>query len=371
MKKIIVGMVFALAIPMVVGASTFQTGNSYSLGKGEVVGSDLYAAGGNVTVAGMVNGDTVVAGGMISVTGSTTQSILAAGGNLTLSGMVGDDIRAAGGNVTVGGTVVNDIVLAGGQLSVAPETSVGGDAVLTGGTIVIQGHIRGKAIVNGGNVTIIGTIDGPVDIQANDITISQTAVLGNGLTYRSPHQATVASGAKINGPVNYTPVVHQSRSNRVLPTLFGFIWLCIGSFIIGLVFRRHSQIVVNQAQTKFWWNLLRGFLFLIVTPIIAIILLITVIGIPFAVILGLLYIISLIVSYFLEPIIIGSFLNIWIFKRPAEEITWQTIFLGAVAVIVLSFIPVLGGLVKFVIMLVALGALYKHGSERFIHRNEM
>jgi cytoskeletal protein CcmA (bactofilin family) len=372
MKKILLGLVAVfVVVPLFVGASTFQSGNTYSLNSSEVVSSDLYAAGGSVSVDGVVRGDAIVAGGMVSITGSTTQDVMAAGGNLLITGQVGDDVRAVGGNLTVGGTIVGDIILTGGQLATLSSTVVGGDAVLTGGSVVFNGRVQGKAIISGGEISLNGRIEGPVEIYADTITISRSAVIVGGLTYSSPKEATIENGAQITGGITYKPIAARTASSYIFPTLVKFFMLFVSALVLGLALKRIALRIISHTHTGpgFWWSLLRGLIFLIVTPFAFIILCITVVGVPLGIILLLIYILSLILAWIFTAIVAGAYLNRWIFKQSDYDITWQTIFLGSLLVIILGVIPFIGPLAIFVLMLVALGALFKQGSEWVIRRN--
>jgi cytoskeletal protein CcmA (bactofilin family) len=370
MKKIWIGLIALLALtPLVVGAATFRSGDMFTLGRSETVSSDLYAAGGTVTLHGSVQGDAVLAGGMISTTGSTTQDLLVAGGNLMLAGSVGDDVRAAGGNITLSGNVGNDAIVVGGQVSIQPDVTIGGDAVLTAGTLTVDGQVNGKAILSGGDIVIRGQINGPVEIQAGSVTIAQSAVIRGNLTYKSPQQAKIESGAQILGATNYTPVARPGPSSYILPALYSFVTLFLTALLLGLVLKRLSYLTVSHARTDFWWSVLRGFIFMIVTPVVAIILFITVVGIPLGIITLMLYVVLLMLSYLLSPIIAGALLNKWIFKQPEYDVTWQTILIGTAAVIILSYIPIIGWLANFILMLMVLGSFYNNGKDWLMRRS--
>ncbi|MCC2630413.1 MAG: hypothetical protein K0S38_222 [Candidatus Paceibacter sp.] len=370
MKKLLLGLVIVIAVaPLVVGASEFQSGNSYALQRNQVVGSDLYVAGGTVSVDGAVQGDAVLAGGTITLTGSTTQSVLAAGGNLSLRGTVGDDIRAAGGNVSVGGVVTHDVVLAGGQVIVESGTTVGGDAVLAGGSVTMAGQVAGKALLTGGDIIISGTVNGPVDVQAGSLTISKTAIIRGSLTYHSPNPATIENGSQIAGPINYTPIAKPSPASHLVPAFVKFLTLFVSALLLGLVLKRLSFLVVSHARMQFWWSLLRGCILLIVTPFVVVILLVTVIGIPLGVIVLLLYIAMIMLAYLMTPIIAGALLNKWVFKQPEYDVTWQTILIGTAAVVILSYIPFIGWLANFILLLMVLGSFTRHGNDWLMHRN--
>jgi cytoskeletal protein CcmA (bactofilin family) len=369
-KALYIAVAVALIVPLVGFAATVKGGKSYSLAKGETITDDLYAAGGNVTIAGNVMGDAVVSGGMVIVTGNIQQDVLIAGGNLSVLGPVGDDVRAAGGNITISAPVAGDVLAAGGQVVIASGADVGKDAVLAGGSITIDGHVKGKVDASGGEVTINGTVDGNVSIKSGRVILGEHAVINGSLSYQSLKQATIATGAVIKGQTNYQQLQGASRGQiaraRIFGGIFKVIMLFISAWVLHLIFRRRSTKVIARPIATFWWHLLWGFISIIIIPIAAVILMVTVVGIPLGIITLIGYFLLLALSWIITPVIIGSLVYMWWEKSRASgnttmvpRVNWETILLGVLVFTIVGYIPVIGWLVNCVFMLVAFGTLVK------------
>src|SRR5689334_13432873 len=84
-------------------ASETRTGETIRVAKGETLNGNLYAAGGDVDIAGEVTGDLLIAGSHVTIPGTVGHDVATIGGELDLTGTVGGDVRIAGGQVTIGG----------------------------------------------------------------------------------------------------------------------------------------------------------------------------------------------------------------------------------------------------------------------------
>lgn len=377
--------VFALIVlPVFCHAAEIKTGEDFSLRRGQTISDDLYAGSASVVIAGDVTGDLVGGGGSILVSGVIGQDVMLAGGTIHLSGMVRDDVRIAGGTIFVEGSVDDDLFAAGGQINLVSGSLIGGNLVAAGGMIIMDSSIGGDAYLAGGQVVIKGTVRGNVQIYADKILIEKTAIIAGNLSYRSPGEAQIASGAQIKGEVDFqkagksrSPILSPSRGIGlgILAGLWGvvhvtkFITLLVFALLFMLAFGRIAENITERSVKHFWKNLGLGFLVLIMSPITAIIAFVTIIGLPFGFILMLGYIAWLIVAWVITPVIVGSIVYRLVTKRVEVVVNWKTVIIGCVTVFVLGLIPIVGWVLKFAFMLVAMGSLLKMKYEYFIaHR---
>jgi cytoskeletal protein CcmA (bactofilin family) len=139
-----------------------RSGQTVDVPAGQTVQGDLLASPGTVRVDGRVDGDLVATGGRITVAGTVTGDLLAAGGNITVagSGQVGGDARLAGGQVRMEGRVGEDLLVAAGQATVARGAQVGGDLIFAAGRMVRDGAVAGSVLGSTGNYTRAGSVGG-------------------------------------------------------------------------------------------------------------------------------------------------------------------------------------------------------------------
>ena len=355
----VLGLVF---LPLVSFAAEFRAGNQPSFSAEETVVGDLYMAGGNVTVGGSARGDLVVAGGSLLLNGPVSADLIAGGGNITILGDVGDDVRGAGGNIVIQGKVGGDVVLGGGQINLAGP-SIAGDVALGGGSIRIDSPVTGSVKIGGGDVYINAPIGGNLNIQAEKITLGPKAIIAGDFSYSSSNEATLEEGAVVRGKTTFTEFKGVDDIGKIgfiallsLGLVTKFFLALVGAFALTLIFRRFSETLVRTAAARPFFEMGRGFIFLIMAPIASVILLFTVIGVPLG-LLGLIaFVGSLLFVSIATPVVLGSMVYRFVFKGVDYEISWKTIFLGAALYALLGLIPIIGWLLKFAIILLTLGA---------------
>jgi cytoskeletal protein CcmA (bactofilin family) len=135
-------------------------GREVVIAAGETVPGDLYASAGTVRVDGRVDGDLVASGGQVTVAGTVTGDVLAAAGSTTISGEVGGDVRVATGQARVQGRVGEDLVIAAGQATVASGAQIGGDLIFGAGRVTMDGAVAGSVLGSTGNYTRGGSVGG-------------------------------------------------------------------------------------------------------------------------------------------------------------------------------------------------------------------
>lgn len=358
-----IGMSTLLFLPLVVFAAEFRVAEQPSLPAGETLSNDLYIVGGGVNVGGTVQGDLVSAGGTLILNGPVSTDLIAGGGNVTVLGDVGDDLRVAGGNITVQGYIADDLLAGGGQITIGGK-GIGGDVVIGGGAVRIEAPVAGKVMIGGGDIYINAPVGGNVHINAEKIQLGPQAVIAGDLVYKSPEVAVVDTGAVIRGETKFTksPDVEgaaKTGAATLLSLLFitKFFMSLAGAFVIAFIFRKFTATVVHEAGEETLLEIGRGLVTFIVLPVASVILLITIIGAPFGFLGFASFVALMITASLLAPILIGSVLHKWIRKPLEYQITWKTILLGVIVYSLLPLIPLVGWIVKFAVLLLALGTI--------------
>jgi hypothetical protein len=327
-----------------------MTGSEVTIPAGEPVDHDLYVFAGTVISNGTINGDLVVAGGTVDINGAVQGDVLAAGGRVSLNGTVSGDVRVAGGQVVVGSDVSEDLLVAGGQVTVGGR--IGQDLIVSAGDLTLSGTVAGSTIGSVGTYDKSGTVSGTDGIHVN------------------PRSAPVAP----SNPV--LDAVRQFIAVLIIAALA--LWLMPRAFAAG------EARVREQPLPSFGWGVvtLIGYVVVVVAVIVVAILLAIVLGaLGFGGLLGIdllggfvamsgLTLAFIVAGGFLADAIVGLALARLVATRtgsgtpatpPATGGQWADLGLlaaGTAVVVILSAIPVLGGLVKFLVASLGLGALW-------------
>jgi hypothetical protein len=348
-----VALLLLLALGISVGAATGQAlggklraGGTVTIPASETVPSDLYVAGGTIQVDGNVEGDLLVAGGTVNVNGKVTGSVMAAGGNLTVNGTTGGSIRAAGGTITVGGTAGRDVVATGGQLSLSPSSHVTGDVVFTGGQLTLDGMVGGNVLGSASTYTKNGTVNGTenVTIQQHREQRSQPwGALGGIRSLVVRYVGVLLFGLLLLWLLpRAMQAIATTVDKRPLASLgvgalgiLGILAIFIGAVILTLV------LAIPLGLLGF--GLLSGF------TVVGMIVFLS--GFVFAVVFFMVFLADAWVGYALGRLILDRVRSSW-----ARKPIWAFL-IGATIVVLLTAIPIIGGLIKFAVVLLALGGL--------------
>lgn len=356
-------ILLALAVPVFAQKENFKQGEVVTLPAGETINRDFFAFGERVEISGTVNGDVYAAGGIVIVDGKINGDLMAVGGTLTISGDISQDVRAGGGQITISGNIGKSLTLGGGTVDITDSAKIGGSLVAGAGNINIAAPVGKDARLGGGNVTLSSNVGGNIDAGVGSLRLTSKASVDGDLTYWSSEDASIDPAAIISGEVvkHFTDQVTPSPT-KALGILAGIniflgIISVISTLVLGLLLIKFlpgpTQLVVNKLRKRPWVSLGVGFLTVIVTPVVFIILLVTVVGIPLALMLMALYLVTLYTVRIFAMRLIGEL----IFERFKWKANIYTSFiLGLIVYYVIQAIPVIGGVWTVLVLLFALGA---------------
>jgi cytoskeletal protein CcmA (bactofilin family) len=331
------------------------------------VDGDIEALAGEINIDANVDGDIEVIGGDININGEVRGWVEAAGGNIEIGAIVHGNVRAAAGNVDFDGHSFGNVELAGGQVHVT-EFAV----------------IDERARLAAEDVIISGTINGDVEIIAGRLTIDETAVITGTIDYEGAHQPDVADGATLAHPVTYTYRDFEFGWKHVLEELdididienplgaivlvFGMIGAAIfaSAFLVGVlaivIAPKGVGSVARSFRRRPALSLLLGFILIPMLPIslgiLSGILAVTIIGIPLVALLWILYVPAQYLAFTLGAIAIGDLLlnrNSGT-RSMGMGMRILSLFVAVIVLSALSFIPLLGLLIGFLVQCIGLGS---------------
>lgn len=336
------------------------------LSKSETVNGNYFGTGPTVDVQGIVNGDAYLAGGTIMVNGTINGDLLAAGGQITMKGKV-HNMRVVGGQIVIDGTVDGNVTVGGGSITLTSGSYVGGSVVGAGGQVVFSGPVDKTITIAGGQVTIGNTIGGDASLAIGQLTVSSSGRVNGNLWYQSQQKAQVDEGATISGKVTHVlpPQRPQPKPVEAAGNIFAGLLLFAGivMFVIEIIFGIllltllpvYSQRTIKTITEHFWLSFGVGILAWAVTPFIALILLVTVIGIPIAAV----FIFAMIIFSYIGKIYAALFIGNWSMERTNKKQISQFIALlvGVVIFEVITLVPVIGWIFIAIMSAVGFGAV--------------
>ena len=245
-----------------------------------------------------------------------------------------------------------DRYVVSGDVLVAKGETVG-DLVVLDGNIVVRGTVHGDIVAVGGDVTLRGTVTGDVVTIAKRATLGRRARVGGDVKWVQD-RPVLAPGAVVSGKV--TRYGAGSFGTPGIEVAIGF-WLAVTiSFMLGgllLVLLAPGLVdgVAGAARAGRGRAIIAGILLLILLPIIAVVLLISVVGTPLGI--GLLLAVGPIyaIAYIASAMVLG--------RRVVKSGGRVAAFLAGLGILrLIALIPFVGGLVSLLATIFGLGTLF-------------
>jgi len=369
MKKTILIACFALLLPLAASAYSVKNDNSVYVPKDEVIEGNLYAAGSSLVIDGKVTGDIICAGQSININGDVAGDVICAGQSININGKIGGNLRLAGNTINFNGQAERNGIIIGATVITSASSTIGWDLLILGNIFELNGKVGRDLYGSAGKVNLAGQIGKNLNLDFgmqnnNDkpLVITSTAKINGQLKYKSDKDAVINSGAVITGETihNYPTAVTKKSNLANLGWWWGKLISLFSALVIGLVlisFWREQIIkITNLISAKAGVSLGWGILALLLTPLIAIILLITIIGIPLALILMALWLIAMYVSKILVGILIGRTILSKYWLKQKDSLILAMI-VGIVIAYLVFAIPFIGWVIALMAMLFGLGGI--------------
>lgn len=324
-RLLVVVLCATLAVGLVPGVAVAQSGvgGTTVVGPGETV-SSISGVYGTIIVEGTVTGD---------VSGVAGNVVVREGG------VVSGTIDAAAGNIRISGTVEGDVSSGAGSVHLT-ETGV----------------VEGNFDVGAGDVRIEGRIGGDATVGAETIRLGDGAAIAGSLTYDGDlrgNRDAVAGEITRDRSLSPTLIDDLRPFAWWIVTINAFVFnLLLGALLLGL-FPRFSGRVADRVATDPVRTGLVGFGTLVGVPILLVAVAITIVGLPISVV-------GLLVFLFLAwtGLVYGRFaVGYWLLSRADVDNRWAGLVVGLLLAVLLHQIPIVGGLLNFLIFLLGLGAL--------------
>ena len=340
-KKLVIITIFLLVIVTVpvfaAGNNAFKAGET--INSEEDVNSTSFFAGNNINLSSTIDGLSFVAGNNIIVSNKQ------------------DYLFVAGNNIEVVNADTKDAFIAGNSVTI--ESSKIRDLYVAAEYITITSDITRDAYIGGNKVTINGAIEGDLELDADEIIIGEKASVNGTLKYPEKANIKIAETAKVQNKETYKVKEVNTEvtiKDTIISAVISFLSLLLVAFILLATNKKlFKQISKEEKSVSYFLkNSLIGLGLLLLIPLLAIIALFTVIGIPISIIALLLYGIFIYISLIPTAYYLGG----WILK---DKISNEFAMLGIslFVIFVIKYIPIIGGLANFIFLIFGFAILLK------------
>lgn len=320
--------------------------------------------GENLTSDNWVNDDLYLFDKDIVVEGIVDGNVFAFGTNVTIKGEIGGDLFVFADTLNIDGGYIYSAIF--GFAKTFNMNGIAYDiyAASNDFTLGEDGYIYRDLKLFSVNTNINGKIRRNVYITSNNIKFASETdtYIGGNLNYTASSELSIPESAVL-GEVNFNKVVAKetpSVASMISSAIFDVLTLAVSTLVLTLLAiwltPKFLEKVSNMKVSNIFIALAIGLGALIGIPVASIIIMITIIGVPTAFALLALYFLIIAFSTGFTSLVISSFIT----KKFNIEgkVKFVFITLGVTAVIwILGYIPFIGGLIKFLNILLALGTV--------------
>ncbi len=330
----------------------------------------IYALGANVAITNAtVKGDVYVAGAQIQIDATAGGKVRAAGASIQLKGRLTGGIDAAGAVVLIDAVTVGDVRAAGASITLAPTSDIQQRFEAAGATVEVAGHIGGGVEIAAANIVFAARTDASVTLRGGRITISPDAKIGGDLLIMATEPPNnIPDGIVMGAVKRVEPPVWWGAFSPWAAGVLLAVAVAVGTILAGLVLAlfggRLFVTSVNQVRMRPGSSLLIGLLTVIIVPIIAAALMVTIAGITAG--LAVLFVLPVLAVF--GHAVAAAGVAGGLFVRTSGRIgiarCLGLLIVGAVLVALLSLIPWVGPWLMGIVLLLGIGALARTAGGR-------
>ena len=284
-------LLLTLLAPCASHAIEFTSTNQFQVAQDQSIPEELWLQAETVDIAGKTANDLFCIGSTCTLSGEFAEDLWSAGRIVTYSGSTRQHVRLAATSISFSGAAGNNVMCFGTTADITEQARINGNVLMGGETCFFQGKTTGNLTMFAVHATLSGTVDGTAVILSDDIVVqSGTHIKGN-LEYLSKNELILNAGVIIDGKLvrrslPVTPQADTSWRSTLLTQAYFFMGILLAGLLWAALFPEATGFAVGMIRESSLKCLLTGLIALVVIPLIVIMLLITVVGIPLGAILG-------------------------------------------------------------------------------------
>lgn len=372
MAGLLVASVGLSALPAQVEALEIRRDSDVvTISSDENIDDSVIMAGDTILIEGNVSGDVVAAGRRIEVSGDVGGNLVAFAEFVTVNGSVGGMVMGGANTYDLRETTVaGDAWIGAEKVSIDSTSRINGNATLASRATVVDGDINKDFYGFSESIELSGNVGADLEAFVNRLRLLGDATVTGGLSIRSdnPNVLRQDDGVTIGGETQFLDVPKELEQRSRYATLEFYLWQIVwlvSSFIVAMLL---LWLVPSLRQLNLGAGIEAaktagvGFLTLISVPVAAVLFAVTLVGLPVSLIAFGSWLLGLYLSQIVLGIVIGSMVM--------DQVDWRSVLLGLVIVVIGVNVPVIGGVLGFVLTLLGLGLLLRFVIDRFTGRNE-
>lgn len=363
LASLLVVFLAALAPPSSAQAAEFRYDEegTVQVAEDESIDDTVFLAGETVIVAGVVQGDVFAAAERVEVTGTIHGNLYCAGESIRIAGEVSGNVHAAGQTVEVDARVNGSSFVAGQDVTTTEGSELSRGGFLAGETVLAKGRVGRDLYFAAETMEVTGNVVRSVHGYAAQFRVGPGASIEENIVVTVPSEdaakiddAAAVKGAKI---VEIAPD-HEPQPFSQLGFYLGILIKTLALLLFGVVavalfpsLRPPAPESSNEALRQAGI----GFLVLLATPVAVLLVAVTLIGIPVAIVLAIAYALLLYASTLVVADLAGQ--RLAVLGRGGQVL--RTGF-SLLVILLLMELPFVGPVLHFLVHIFGMGCLAMH-----------
>ena len=383
MRVLFLFFVLLIYFPRPILATTIESGQLVNIDL--PLNEDLYVGANNLEINAVVNGDLIAGVRYCAIRDTIREDAIIFAENITIEAPILDDARLFGGQIHIRADIFGDLVVAGGTITIDRGVTIHGNLYIAGGTIDLQGRVVGEVELAGGevdfngtmehtakmrgeNLNLAGVIKGSLELVAQNIVLDDQVLFYQDIRYWT-EAGTIDFGSSMQN--NSQAIFDESlrvklddkgwhRSLGVGFAFFSIARLLSAALLLLLLvwafqdfFRRASLRLIDNYSKSLGY----GVLYLLGMPLLILLALVTIIGIPVGLFSMATYGLTLGFAHVFTALLITYWWQAYQFQKWKKG---QVILVASgifVALKLISWIPIVGWLISFMAIAITFGAI--------------
>jgi cytoskeletal protein CcmA (bactofilin family) len=354
---LIAAAVGTLMVPAPVQALDFRRSEGVlTIPASETIDDTLIVRGETVLIEGTITGDVIAFGEEINVTGSIRGNLFTFAEIVKVRGDVGGLVLGAANTYTLStSSVGGDLWLAGENIEVGGDVRIGRNVAIASDNVSVGADVGRDLFAYAETVDMSGNLGGNLEAFSQRLRLLGDAhIVGNVRFRGNEAELFRADEVRVDGDVEF--LARPEEKNRYATVEF-YLWQIaqlIAAFLFGLAMLwlvpalRGLSIGAGLEGLK---SAGIGIVALVSVPIIAVLVAITLIGLPFT----FLALVAWLLGIYLATIVVGASIGQMLVSN--SDSMPLTLLAGLAIVMVVVNLPVIGGIIGFIFTIIGLGML--------------
>ncbi len=327
----------------------------------EVIDDTLIVAANEVVVEGDVSGDLIAVGEKVTIRSKIGGNVFAFAEELEIESAINGTVFALGESVEINDTSISgNLFLAGEKFRNDSPVIISGNVLLAAKDAELGADIGRELWAATSSLVFSGTIAKDLRYYGGELELSGQAKIGGHLRAMVADEASVKvhDTAQILGERTVELVPEETSKHSTFDYYFERLMKLLAAFLFGLLlyWLLPSLRFMSALDGR---DLLGasalGAIALITTPLLAVLVMFTLIGLPIGIAALLLWIIAL----YAAPVVAGAYLGDAILGNNEHHKPVLALLLGLLILFVLASIPFVGSAVRLIALIMGLGIIVR------------